>query len=86
MDQRWKTLPKPSVLREFERAGAEILRDGKFWRMRFNENSLKQFYLRYVLLHELGHHVDSENFELKTNKAAENFADWFATEYGYKAH
>jgi len=84
LDQIRKGLPKPSALQEYERAGAKITRDGKYWRMQFDENSIKQFYLREVLLHELGHHVDSENFRFKTHRKAEGFADWFAAEYGYK--
>ena len=84
LEQHWKTLPKPSILHEYERAGAEITRDGKRWRIRFDEESLKQFYLRDVLVHELGHHVDSENFRFKSHRAAENFAEWFASEYGYR--
>lgn len=84
MDERWKVIPKPSVLHEYERAGAAITRDGKHWRFRFDEESLRQFYLRDVLLHELGHHVDRENFRSKTDRKAEGFAEWFASEYGYK--
>lgn len=84
LDQISKGLPKPSALQEFERAGAKITRDGKYWRMQFNENSIRQFYLREVLLHELGHHVDSNNLPFKTHRKAEGFADWFAAEHGYK--
>lgn len=84
MDSRWKALPKPSVLHEYERAGARVTRDGKWWRIRFNNDSLNQFYLRDVLLHELGHHVDRSNFHSKTDRKAEGFAEWFASEYGFK--
>jgi hypothetical protein len=84
LDRIRRGLPKPSALQEFERAGAKITRDGKYWRMQFDEIALKQFYLKEVLLHELGHHVDSKNSRFKTDKKAEGFADWFASEYGYK--
>ena len=84
LDRISKSLPKPSALQEFERAGAKITRDGKYWRMLFDDNAIRQFYLREVLLHELGHHVDSENLPFKTHRKAEGFADWFAAEYGYK--
>lgn len=84
IDQRWKTLPKPSLLQEYERAGAKVAREGKRWWIQFDEESLKQFYLRDVLLHELGHHVDSKNFRFKTDRKIESFAEWFASEHGYK--
>jgi hypothetical protein len=35
---------------------------------------LRQFYLRNVLTHEIGHHVDDCN---ETSKDRERFADWF---------
>ncbi|MDH3703395.1 MAG: hypothetical protein OEU46_19005 [Alphaproteobacteria bacterium] len=84
LEQRFKTLPKPNVMNEYERAGAKVTRRGKHWYVRFDEDSLEQFYLRDVLLHELGHHVDSENFRSKPLKKAERFADWFASEHGFK--
>lgn len=84
MVQKWSTLPKPSVLNEYERAGAKVTPDGEHWCIQFDEASLKQFYLRDVLLHELGHHVDSANFRFKTNQKAEGFAEWFASEYGFR--
>lgn len=84
LDQIRKGLPKPSSLHEYERAGAKINRDGKYWRMQFDEISVKQFYLREVLLHELGHHMDSKNRQFKTGRKAEGFADWFASECAYK--
>lgn len=84
MDQIWRTLPKPSLLHEYDRAGASITPNGRSWRIRFDTEALRRFYLRDVLMHELGHHVDRGNFAFKTDRKAERFADWFATEYGYK--
>ena len=84
MDLKYKALPKPSVLSDYERAGAKVTPEGKQWCIQFDEESLKQFYLRDVLLHELGHHVDAENFRFKSGKKAEGFAEWFASEYGYR--
>lgn len=84
MDQVWRTLPKPSLLHEYQRAGASITPDGQRWRVQFDAASLRQFYLRDVLMHELGHHVDRGNFAFKTDRKAERLAEWFATENGYK--
>lgn len=76
--------PKPSVLIEYQRAGATITRDETYFWVRFDHASLKRFYLRDVLLHELGHHVDAKNLSSKTERKAEGFADWFAAEHGYR--
>ena len=42
-------------------------------------DTLRRFYLRDVLMHEMGHHVDSQNV---TKKARERFAEWFASKHG----
>ena len=67
--------PKPSVLNDYKRAGATITLKGKQCWIRFDEESLRHFYLRDVLLHELGHHTDAGNFRTKSRKKAENFAE-----------
>lgn len=77
-------LPKPSVLNDYKRAGATITFEDNQWWIRFDEDSLRHFYSRDVLMHEIGHHYDARNFRSKSGKKAENFAEWFATEYGYK--
>ena len=75
---------RPSILNEYERAGAKISFERRCWHVQFDEESLKRFYLQDVLMHELGHHVDSPNFRSKSDKKAEGFAEWFASEYGYR--
>ncbi len=76
---------QPHILREYERVGAEIINDGgKQLLIRFNDDSLREFYLRDVLIHEVGHHVDRLSLARKTRKEAEGFANWFVTEYGFK--
>jgi hypothetical protein len=42
-------------------------------------DSLRRFYLRDVLMHEIGHHVDSHNV---TREARERFANHFARAHG----
>ncbi len=46
---------------------------------RANLDWLRRFYLRDVLMHEIGHHMDSHNI---TKKARERFAEWFASKHG----
>lgn len=45
---------------------------------RANLNWLRRYYLRNVLTHEIGHHVDTWN---ETSKGKERFAHWFEREY-----
>jgi hypothetical protein len=51
------------------------------WKLEWTEGTVRDFYLNNILIHELGHLVDDRN----TGYAArERYAEWFATEYGYK--
>lgn len=84
LSQKYKAGLKPSYRIVCERAGAVVGRAGDEWEIRFDKVSLRAFYLRDVLMHELGHHVDCRNFDSKPNRKVEGFAEWFATEYGYR--
>jgi len=68
----------PATAQEYEAAGAKLGRDGSNHYVQFDEASLRRFYLFAVLLHEVGHHVDSRVFDRPT-KDAERFANWFAS-------
>ena len=81
MTEYWGSPPAPHVQREYRRAGAQCSRSGGGWKVAFTKESLKEFYIRDVLIHELGHHVDGHT---STNRQSERFAEWFVTEYGYK--
>ena len=73
--QKWSKMPKPSVAKEYTKFGATLTPDGKGGAvLNFDQSSLRQFYLFDVLLHEVGHHVDSEN----NADDAERYAHWFA--------
>jgi hypothetical protein len=66
-----------------------IVTYGHYWRScvflhaypfgRAELNSLHRFYIRNVLMHELGHHIDKIN---KTTKDQERFAKQFAKTHG----
>lgn len=47
---------------------------------RFNLDTLKAFYLKDVLIHEIGHHVDRDR--RVDHKTQEGYACWFAQEHG----
>jgi len=54
--------------------------DGR-WTLRWTAQSIKDFYLNNVLIHEIGHVNDERN---KHQEDRERFANWFAIEYGYR--
>ena len=71
---------QPHWIQGYIRAGATCRQEGQHTIVEFNEQSLKTFYLRDVLIHEIGHHVDW----IHRQRCTEEFAEWFATEYGYQ--
>jgi hypothetical protein len=44
--------------------------------------TVRDFYLNNVLMHEIGHINDARNTSFRKR---ERYADWFAIEYGYRA-
>ncbi len=83
LERIYYSIPKPSTLYEYRRAGAIMEEHKSGLRIRFDRDALKTFFEREVLMHEIGHHVDRANHNCKSDKKAEGFADWFATHYGY---
>ena len=74
--------PNPKVIQEYQRAGATVAQKGTGIEILFDDNSLRQFYLRDVLMHEIGHHNDDRRG--RPRRKREGFAEWFASEYGYR--
>lgn len=74
--------PRPAILREFVRAGVQVRESTKGLEVVFDETSLRAFYLHDVLMHEIGHHVDRKS--RKSRRKSEGFAEWFASEFGYR--
>ncbi len=84
MVMRYTSLPKPHILNDYRRVGAKIEGENNRWSISFDSGSLRDFYLRDVLLHEVGHHVDALNNLTKTHRKSEGYAEWFASEYGFR--
>jgi hypothetical protein len=80
LTELWGQLPKPTVVEEYKRMGAQWKQSDSGWWLEFDRSSLKRFYLFDVLLHELGHHVDKQVWSRDT-ESAERYAEWFAQEY-----
>jgi hypothetical protein len=62
--------------------GGRWSHDGKLWRLTWTDETIRDFYLNNVLIHEIGHLNDSRNTNTRDR---ERFANWFAIEYGYRA-
>ena len=74
--------PTPQQRVEARMFGGEWTPSGEQWRLTWTAASIRDFYLNNVLIHEIGHVHDQRN----TNSAArERYANWFATEYGFRA-
>jgi hypothetical protein len=52
------------------------------WRLYWTTETIRDFYLNNILIHEVGHAIDQRN---RRSTDRERFANWFAIEHGYKA-
>ena len=74
--------PKPAQRVEAAMYGARWLNERGQWQLLWTEETIRDFYLNNVLIHELGHILDQRN---TSHRDRERFAEWFALEMGYKA-
>lgn len=74
--------PKPTLQTEVRMYGGRwcVEADGT-WKLVWSTQSIKDFYLNNVLIHELGHLLDNRNASYVDR---ERYAEWFAVEFGYK--
>jgi hypothetical protein len=82
LEELYTQCPRPAQRIETEMFGGRWVRDGKLWRLIWTHNSIRDFYLNNVLIHEIGHINDDRNTRFRDR---ERFADWFALEYGFRA-
>ncbi len=81
--EKFTSPPKPSQQIEARMYGAQWQQTGsREWSLFWTEEAIKDFYLNNVLIHELGHVLDSRN---SRSIDRERYAEWFALEHGYKA-
>jgi hypothetical protein len=73
--------PRPNQRKEAEMFGGRWVQEGHTWKLLWTEESIRDFYLNNILIHELGHLLDQRNTSYVDR---ERFAEWFAIEYGYK--
>jgi len=74
--------PKPNIVNETRMYGARwVEAGGGTWRLHWTEQSIRDYYLNNILIHELGHLVDDRN---NSYIDRERYAEWFAIRYGYQ--
>ncbi len=75
--------PTPAQRNEARMYGGRWIQESsRVWKLVWTEQSVRDFYLNNILIHELGHLVDARNTRYVDR---ERYAEWFALEYGYKA-
>lgn len=72
--------PLPAERQEVAMFGGKWSYVDGLWQLIWTEQSIRDFYLDNVLLHELGHLLDERN---SRHEDRERFAEWFALKYGY---
>ncbi len=82
LEETYASQPKPAQMIEARMFGGEWYQDGPLWKLRWTPETIRDFYLNNVLIHELGHVLDTRNTNFDQR---EQYAIWFATEYGYRA-
>jgi hypothetical protein len=73
--------PRPAEFHEARLYGGRWVQNGPAWKLVWTEPAIRDFYLNNVLIHELGHVLDSRN---SNPRDRERFAEWFAISYGYR--
>lgn len=80
--ERFHRPPRPSEFNDARMYGGRwVQQSGSSWQLVWTTQSIQNFYLNNVLIHELGHLVDQRN---TSHRDRERFAEWFAIEMGYK--
>ncbi len=75
--------PKPALQIETRMYGGRWVEEqGGHWRLIWTPNAIRDFYLNNVLVHELGHLLDTRNSSYVDR---ERYAEWFALHHGYRS-
>ena len=82
LEELYVRAPRPAQRIESEMYGGRWVQDGRLWRLIWTKDTIRDFYLNNVLIHEIGHINDDRNTSFRKR---ERFADWFAIEHGYLA-
>lgn len=77
------TPPGPDLVNETQMYGGRWVHEAPHtWMLVWTVETIKDYYLNNILIHELGHLLDDRNSSYLDR---ERYAEWFAIEYGYRA-
>ena len=82
-----KKKPVNKIIKWYSQYNPELVEENGNWYLFWTEDKIKQYYLEGLLLHEIGHKMDSyyqKYWSKKYKKKAEKFADNFAYYWGDK--
>lgn len=80
--EHFNQAPTPAIFNESKMYGGRWREvEGGAWTLTWTEAAIRDFYLNNILIHELGHLLDDRNTSYVDR---ERYAEWFATEYGYR--
>ncbi len=82
LEELYCRAPNPEQRIETEMFGGRWIQDGQFWWLIWDEQTIRDYYLNNVLIHEIGHINDDRNTRFVDR---ERYANWFAIEYGYRS-
>lgn len=80
-EEVYTTPPTPQQRIDARMYGGNWVYERPYWILKWTKETLRDFYLNSVLIHEIGHINDDRNCRFKDR---ERYADWFAIEYGYR--
>ena len=81
LEEHFEMPPPTQMVIETKMYGGRWVHSDNLWKLIWTESTARDYHLNNILVHELGHLVDTWN----TNSAdQERFAEWFAIEYGYR--
>lgn len=81
LEELFYSPPRPEVINEAKMYGGQWDRPSPgTWRLAWSEQTIEDFYLNNILIHELGHLVDDRNSNYTDR---ERYAEWFAIRHGY---
>lgn len=74
--------PRPAQMNEARMYGGRWVQESaSAWKLIWTEQTIKDFYLNNILIHELGHLLDDRNSRAVDR---ERYAEWFAIRWGYR--
>jgi hypothetical protein len=79
--ERFSRPPRPAEYNEARMYGGRWIQKGESWSLVWTPETIRDFYLNNVLIHELGHLLDDRN---SSQRDRERYAEWFAIEHGYR--